>query len=404
MEWVETTGRSVQDAKEAALDELGVDEAEAEFEVLAEAQTGLFGRLRSEARVRARVRPTAPRAKDDRRGRDRRRRGAGTSAPGEVTAEGQGDGRNGGRASPGAGGRAASSGRGTSTPGSASASIGPELDGDGEDERSSEGNGSGGALEAGEADDLQSEGGPESGGSPRPARQRNRKRKRSGDSTGDGSTGEGRAVEGGAGGRRAGEGADTAASGRPAGTGRAARSAGGGSSSEHPWLDDDDYDRRGKGPEVEVDMDRQGEVAADFLTKLTAEMGLDAKIAVTRPDEETVEVQLSGSDLGILIGPKGATLVAVQNLTRTVVFNETGGHNGHINVDVGGYRQKRTQALARFAAEVAEQVKSSGNRTALEPMSAVDRKVVHDTITTIEGVHTISEGEEPRRRVVVLPD
>lgn len=155
---------------------------------------------------------------------------------------------------------------------------------------------------------------------------------------------------------------------------------------------------------MDVDLDRQAEVAADFLTKLTAEFGLDANVAVTRPDEDTVDIQLTGSDLGILIGPKGATLLAVQSLTRTVVFNETGGSNGHINVDVGGYRQKRTEALVRFSRQVAEQVKSNGNRTALEPMSAVDRKVVHDTIATIDGVNTVSEGEEPRRRVVVLPD
>lgn len=73
MEWVETTGRTIEDAKEAALDQLGVDESDAEFEVVEEPRAGLFGRLRNEARVRARVRPTAPRAKDDRR--DRRRRG-----------------------------------------------------------------------------------------------------------------------------------------------------------------------------------------------------------------------------------------------------------------------------------------------------------------------------------------
>ena len=77
MEWVETTGRTIEDAKEAALDELGVDESDAEFEVLEEARAGLFGRLRSEARVRARVRPTAPRAKEDRRDRRRRNRASG---------------------------------------------------------------------------------------------------------------------------------------------------------------------------------------------------------------------------------------------------------------------------------------------------------------------------------------
>src|SRR5437660_12174110 len=73
MEWVEVTGRTLEEAKEAALDQLGVDEQDAEFEVLAEPRGGLFGRLRAEARVRARVRPTRPRPKDERR--DRRRRG-----------------------------------------------------------------------------------------------------------------------------------------------------------------------------------------------------------------------------------------------------------------------------------------------------------------------------------------
>ena len=77
MEWVETTGRTVEDAKEAALDQLGVDESDAEFTVVEEARAGLFGRLRSEARVRARIRPTAVRPKDDRRDRRRRARANG---------------------------------------------------------------------------------------------------------------------------------------------------------------------------------------------------------------------------------------------------------------------------------------------------------------------------------------
>src|SRR3954464_9447575 len=78
MEWVETTGRTLADAKEAALDQLGVDETDAEFEVLEEPRSGLFGRLRSEARVRARVRPTTPRPKVERRDRrPRAERGGG---------------------------------------------------------------------------------------------------------------------------------------------------------------------------------------------------------------------------------------------------------------------------------------------------------------------------------------
>ena len=102
-----------------------------------------------------------------------------------------------------------------------------------------------------------------------------------------------------------------------------------------------------------------------------------------------------------MIGPKGSTLLAIQDLTRTVVHHQTGAGNGRIHVDVGGYRQKRAEALGRFAQQVATTVKQSGTRSVLEPMSAADRKVVHDAITHIEGVSTVSEGEEPRRRVVV---
>src|SRR3954469_23444789 len=79
MEWVETTGRTVDDAKEAALDQLGVDERDAEFEVLEEPRSGLFGRLRGEARGRARVRPTSPRPKGERRERRKRRESPGQS-------------------------------------------------------------------------------------------------------------------------------------------------------------------------------------------------------------------------------------------------------------------------------------------------------------------------------------
>src|SRR5437588_12589769 len=78
MEWVETTGRTVEEAKDAALDQLGVDEHDAEFDVVEEPKTGLFGRLRGEARVRARVRPTIPRPKEDRRDRRRRNERSGT--------------------------------------------------------------------------------------------------------------------------------------------------------------------------------------------------------------------------------------------------------------------------------------------------------------------------------------
>jgi spoIIIJ-associated protein len=155
---------------------------------------------------------------------------------------------------------------------------------------------------------------------------------------------------------------------------------------------------------VDVALEEQAKVAKEFLVELTAEFGMNATVTVNQvDDDETVEIDLTGSDLGLLIGPKGATLLAIQNLTRTYVHYRTGANNGHVNVDVGGYRQKRTEALVRFAQEVAERVKQTGARTAMEPMSAVDRKVIHDTLGEVDGVMTVSEGEDPRRRVIVLP-
>jgi spoIIIJ-associated protein len=85
------------------------------------------------------------------------------------------------------------------------------------------------------------------------------------------------------------------------------------------------------------------------------------------------------------------------------VQHHAGGHSAWIHVDVAGYRERRRQALAEFARQVAAEVKETGEERAMEPMGAADRKVVHDTISDIAGVDTTSEGEDPRRRVVVLP-
>jgi spoIIIJ-associated protein len=320
MEWVETTGRSIEEAKERALDELGVDESEAEFEVIEDARSGLFGRLRSEARVRARVRPTAPRSKEDRRDRRRRTKSAEDRAAGSAVAG----------ASP-VGGRP--TGSDTVAPRVPAATTV--------------------ATDASEAGETSGVAAVENRGGSRRRPDRNRPSARREDAS------SGSAING---------------------------------------------NQRGEGTDVEVALDEQGRVAQDFLTKLTAEFGLQADVRMERPDEDTVDLHLEGADLGLLIGQKGATLLAIQDLTRTVVHHQTGAGNGRIHVDVGRYRQKRSEALARFAEQVAATVKESGNRTVLEPMSAADRKVVHDAITGIDGVSTVSEGEDPRRRVVVIPD
>ena len=113
---------------------------------------------------------------------------------------------------------------------------------------------------------------------------------------------------------------------------------------------------------------------------------------------------MTGDDLGLLIGPKGQTLIAIQELTRTVVQRTLGARSGRLLVDVAGYRKARRGALERFATGVAAKVKEAGVPTALEAMNPADRKVVHDTVNAIEGVTTTSEGEEPNRRVVIMPD
>ncbi len=356
MEWVETTGRSIDEAKEAALDRLGVDEPDAEFEIVEEAKAGLFGRVRREARVRARIRPTQPRAKDDRR--DRRRRGrtgersSGRSRGGRQGSGSQGSGKqsSGGRGSKQAAG--ARAGQDEGSPKSAGAPVDEKVSEDG-----SAGNGAAGDRE----------GAPSGSGS------RNRRRR---------------------GGR--GRGAN---SGQGAGSGRQ------GSRNGSAARDVDGDTKPGEQDMTsEVSLEEQGEIVQDFLDGLVEAFDLDGDLQTEQVDDEMLEVQIVGDDLGLLIGPKGQTLMAVQELARTVVQRRAEGNpRGRFRIDVGGYRQRRREALERFTRTVADEVKASGVQKALEPMNASDRKVVHDTINEIDGVATTSEGEDPRRRVVILP-
>jgi spoIIIJ-associated protein len=97
-------------------------------------------------------------------------------------------------------------------------------------------------------------------------------------------------------------------------------------------------------------------------------------------------------------------LLALQELTRTVLQRQTPPTDGRLVLDVNGYRRRRQEALTRFAQQVAAEVKASNVKRALEPMPPSDRKVVHDAVNAVEGVVTISEGEEPYRRVVLVPE
>lgn len=153
----------------------------------------------------------------------------------------------------------------------------------------------------------------------------------------------------------------------------------------------------------EMTLNEQGELAVEFLRGLTEQFDFDADITTSPIDDDNLEVQVNGEDLGLLIGPRGQTLTAIQELTKTVLQRRaTQGARGRVRVDVSGYRERRREALAEFTRKVAQEVIDSGESQALEPMNAADRKTVHDTINEIDGVDTISEGTDPRRRVVVV--
>ncbi|HUR49638.1 MAG TPA: RNA-binding cell elongation regulator Jag/EloR [Acidimicrobiales bacterium] len=269
MQWVETTGKSVDEATQAALAELGVSSSDAEVVVVSEPKPGLFGRVRAEARVRARVRPAGPPSKDGRR-KPRGRDGGGRSRKTEKKA--------------------------SRPPSRATSDDGP------------------------------------------------------------------------------------------------------GREQEKVMQDDNRAD------EVEVPLEEQGEVAAGFLEGLVESFGLEAQVTSTVIDEDTVRVAIDGGELGILIGPRGQALDALQDLTRTAVFRETGARHGWVVVDVSDYRAKRRTALERFTEGVAAEALEAGESRALEPMNPADRKIVHDTVNGIDGVRTSSEGEEPRRYVVIHPE
>lgn len=153
-----------------------------------------------------------------------------------------------------------------------------------------------------------------------------------------------------------------------------------------------------------VDMDAVVESSKRFLGGLLDAAGLQGTISHRVVDEQTVEMSMSGDGLGMLVGPKGQTLLAAQELLRTFVHHDTGGRSGRLMLDVAGYREKRRAALQIFTKQVAESVVSTGERRVLEPMNAVDRKVIHDTVAGLDGVSSISEGEDPQRYVVLLPE
>jgi spoIIIJ-associated protein len=147
---------------------------------------------------------------------------------------------------------------------------------------------------------------------------------------------------------------------------------------------------------------REGDVAGDYLERLLDILDLDGDIDLD-VEGDRASVAIVGGRLDDLIGPDGAVLESLQELTRLAVAQSTGVRS-RLMLDVGEFRAKRRSDLTSLAGAVATRVAESRQPERLAPMNPFERKVVHDVIATVAGVHSESEGEEPNRRVVVLPD
>ena len=363
MEWIVTTGKTVTEAVEAALDELGVDEADIEYEVLEESKRGFLSRLGggSPARIKARVKPLS-REKPDRRRRsggrerDRDRKGGageGGGSRGERAGGGErsGDRPAGDRGGGGRSGRSRPAAERPSADGPRdhraaatrpAARSADEAGGDDQDERPAAAGGAGGAERAGSG-----------------STSRNRRRRR----TSSGASGAAKATT--------------------------------------PETSPDGDDEEAAVSGAEVSLEEQAELAEAFTRGLIERFGFPATVSAQADGDDDVTVNIDGTDLGLLIGPRAATVDAIQELVRTAVQRRIGGHSARIHVDVAGYRARRQEALAEFARQAAQRALESGRDQVFEPMSPVDRKIVHDIVNEIDGVGTVSEGEEPRRRVVI---
>ena len=320
MDWITTSGSSIDEAKSNALDQLGIVADEAEFDIVNDVQKGFLGRVKTEAKIRARVKPKQPASKDDRGGRRRGGKGRGN---------GNGKGRGNNRNADNKGGNNRNGNQGANKP---------------------------------KGGNNRSQGGSEKSTDAPKAQNNDQKKNKNA---------------------------------RPEKSGGRAAAAAAPTQKEKKSTVEHEFSR-----------EEQEKVAIDFLEGILDVFDMDGQVAIAEAeaDDNAIEVAVTGSELGLLVGPKGATLNALQELTRTVVQREAdGAKTDRLRVDVAGYRERRTAALQDFARKIAGDVAESGNEKVLEPMGPADRKIVHDALNDMDGVETGSEGEEPRRRVVIRP-
>jgi spoIIIJ-associated protein len=155
----------------------------------------------------------------------------------------------------------------------------------------------------------------------------------------------------------------------------------------------------------QVDIEQQADAVADFVEELLTQMDIDA---IAEPTDEGGRMYvdiLDGDpdDMSLLIGRHGQTLDAIQELSRQVVGRRLD-ERIKVLVDVEDYRKRRTSRVEERAREAAERALETGEEQSLEPTDALERKIAHDLVASIDGVHSESHGEEPNRYVVVVPE
>ncbi|ORW32242.1 single-stranded DNA-binding protein [Mycobacterium paraense] len=158
-----------------------------------------------------------------------------------------------------------------------------------------------------------------------------------------------------------------------------------------------------QGDELEDRLVAEGEIAGDYLEELLDLLDFDGDIDLDVEGDRAVVSIDGSSDLNKLVGRGGEVLDALQELTRLAVHQKTGVRS-RLMLDIASWRRRRREELATLGDKVARRVLNTGEREELSPMTPFERKIVHDAVAAVPGVHSESEGQEPSRRVVVLLD
>ncbi len=172
---------------------------------------------------------------------------------------------------------------------------------------------------------------------------------------------------------------------------------------EDGGVDDAAETAEDSGSDPEDRLVAEGEIAGDYLEELLDLLDFDGDIDLDVEGSRAVVSIDGGEDLGKLVGRKGEVLDALQELTRLAVHQKTG-ERSRLMLDIAGWRRRRREELAVLGDKLARRVLETGERERLAPMTPFERKIVHDAVAVVDGVHSESEGVEPARRVVILVD